>query len=43
MTGRGTIRCSKLLLATNGYTAGLLPEFEERIVPALGQILVTQP
>lgn len=43
VTARGTVRCSKLLLATNAYTAGLLPEFKQRITPCVGQVLVTEP
>ena len=43
VTARGTLRCHKLLLATNAYTAGLLPEFVGRITPCVGQVLVTEP
>jgi glycine/D-amino acid oxidase-like deaminating enzyme len=35
-TPRGTIRSRKIILATNGYTAGLLPQFKDIIVPIRG-------
>ncbi|KAJ4379002.1 hypothetical protein N0V86_005879 [Didymella sp. IMI 355093] len=35
-THRGTIIATKLVLATNAYTAGLLPGFKHKIVPVKG-------
>lgn len=37
-TSRGQILAEKVLLATNGYTSRLLPEFSDLIVPVRGQI-----
>ncbi|KAH7025170.1 FAD dependent oxidoreductase [Microdochium trichocladiopsis] len=33
---RGAIKAKKVLFATNGYTAGLAPQFKDRIVPVRG-------
>lgn len=35
-TTRGNVKCKKVVLATNAYTATLAPEFEDRIVPVKG-------
>ena len=35
-TPRGTVRAKKLVFATNAYTAGLLPRFQDVIVPMRG-------
>lgn len=35
-TDRGTIAAAKVVLATNAYTAGLLPHFKNKIVPVRG-------
>ena len=35
-TDRGTITTPKVIVTTNGYTAGLLPEYAGKIVPARG-------
>lgn len=35
-TPRGTISASKIVFATNGYTAQLLPQYERKIVPVRG-------
>lgn len=35
-TERGTITAPKVIVATNGYTAGILPEYIGKIVPARG-------
>ena len=32
-TPRGSIRAKKVVFATNGYTTGIAPEFEKKIVP----------
>ncbi len=44
-TTRGEITASKVIFATNGYTAGLLPEYTGKIVPSKGiccQIVVPE-
>ncbi|KAL4971979.1 FAD dependent oxidoreductase-domain-containing protein [Aspergillus desertorum] len=35
-TPRGILRAEKLILATNGYTSSLLPQYKETIVPVRG-------
>ncbi|KAL5341633.1 FAD dependent oxidoreductase [Aspergillus crustosus] len=35
-TERGSIKAKKVLLATNGYTAHLAPQFKDRIIPVRG-------
>ncbi|KAH7118351.1 FAD dependent oxidoreductase [Dactylonectria macrodidyma] len=35
-TPRGTVRASKIVYATNGYTSSILPEFVDKIVPVRG-------
>ncbi|KAI7969800.1 hypothetical protein EIK77_006748 [Talaromyces pinophilus] len=35
-TERGSIKAKKILLATNGYTAHLAPQFRDKIVPVRG-------
>ncbi|KAK8038305.1 Gamma-glutamylputrescine oxidoreductase [Apiospora phragmitis] len=35
-TDRGSIKAKKVLLATNGYTAKIAPQFKDRIVPVRG-------
>ena len=35
-TSRGPIKARKIVFATNGYTAGILPEYSERIIPVKG-------
>ncbi|KAL5603974.1 hypothetical protein FOVSG1_006724 [Fusarium oxysporum f. sp. vasinfectum] len=35
-TPRGTVRARKIVYATNGYTASVLPEFVHKIVPVRG-------
>ncbi|TKA22235.1 hypothetical protein B0A50_08104 [Salinomyces thailandicus] len=42
-TSRGSITTSNLILATNGYTAHLLPQFHGLIVPLHGQIVAQRP
>ncbi|KAJ4293540.1 hypothetical protein N0V90_008823 [Kalmusia sp. IMI 367209] len=36
VTGRGTLKAKKVVFATNGYTAGLLPQFRNTIIPVRG-------
>jgi glycine/D-amino acid oxidase-like deaminating enzyme len=38
VTPRGTITTKNLILATNGYTAHLLPQMQTKIVPLRGQV-----
>lgn len=35
-TERGAVHASKVIYATNGYTASILPEYKDRIVPVRG-------
>ncbi|WYZ35507.1 hypothetical protein EsH8_X_000154 [Colletotrichum jinshuiense] len=35
-TPRGTVRATKIVYATNGYTSSILPEFVDKIVPVRG-------
>ncbi|KAI8956961.1 FAD dependent oxidoreductase [Daldinia sp. FL1419] len=42
-TPRGTITTSRVLLATNGYTSHLLPQFSDLLVPTRGQISALKP
>ncbi|KAI1462658.1 FAD dependent oxidoreductase [Annulohypoxylon moriforme] len=42
-TPRGTIATSQVLLATNGYTSHLLPQFTPLIVPTQGQVSALEP
>jgi glycine/D-amino acid oxidase-like deaminating enzyme len=42
-TSRGDIKTKKLILATNGYTAHLLPKFLSKIIPLRGQITAHRP
>ncbi|KAL6251668.1 hypothetical protein RBB50_001878 [Rhinocladiella similis] len=37
-TNRGNILASKLIVASNAYTAALFPEFEEKIIPVKGVV-----
>jgi glycine/D-amino acid oxidase-like deaminating enzyme len=43
ITSRGTIRAAQVLLATDGYTDGSVPEFRRRIIPVGSFIVVTEP
>lgn len=45
-TSRGSICASKIIFATNGYTAAIAPQFEQKIVPVRGicsRIIPTVP
>ena len=42
-TSRGTIKAKRVVLATNGYTAFLAPQFQSSIVPLRGQITAHRP
>ncbi|KAH6669630.1 FAD dependent oxidoreductase [Plectosphaerella plurivora] len=37
-TPRGTIRAKKVIVATNAYTAALLPEYKNKIIPYRGAV-----
>jgi glycine/D-amino acid oxidase-like deaminating enzyme len=42
--GRGhRITCDSIVVATNAWTPQLLPEFEDKIAPVRGQIVMTEP
>jgi len=43
ITPRGKITTPALILATNGYTAHLLPQFQRTIVPLRGQVQAQRP
>jgi len=43
ITERGVVRAGSVVLATNGYTAALAPEFQEVIMPFRGQISAQRP
>ncbi|XXH00594.1 hypothetical protein Hte_006942 [Hypoxylon texense] len=42
-TSRGVVKARKVLFATNGYTAGLLPEYDEAIYAARGTVARVVP
>ncbi len=42
-TERGSIAAARVVLATNGYTASLVPRFQGSIVPVRGQIAMLRP
>lgn len=42
-TGRGTVEAGRVVLATNGYTAALVSEFQGVVVPLRGQVQVHRP
>ena len=42
-TPRGQIRARDILLATNGYTDGLLPPLRRRVIPIGSYIIATEP
>ncbi|KAI0108142.1 FAD dependent oxidoreductase [Daldinia grandis] len=42
-TPRGIIATSQVLLATNGYTSHLLPQFSDLLIPTRGQISALNP
>jgi gamma-glutamylputrescine oxidase len=39
----GDLTAPRVVIATDGYTHGLLPELDARIRPARGQVIVTEP
>ncbi len=42
-TARGTVSAEAVVIATDGYTEGLVPELDAAIAPARGQVLATAP
>ncbi len=42
-TARGSVVAKKVVVATNGYTAHLVPQFQGVIVPLRGQITAHRP
>lgn len=40
-TARGQVRCRAVIVATNGYTDGMLPELRRRIVPVGSGLIAT--
>ncbi len=42
-TACGSVRCGHVLIATNGYTDGLLPGLARSVVPVFGAIAATEP
>jgi gamma-glutamylputrescine oxidase len=42
-TDRGTVSADQVVFATDGYTHGLVPEVDQVITPARGQMLATEP
>ena len=42
-TARGTVQAEKVILATNGYTAQLLPALQGTIVPLRGHVTAQRP
>ncbi len=43
MTTLDALQAANVVLATDGYGRGLVPELDERIWPARGQVLATEP
>ena len=42
-TERGVVTADAVVVATDGYTDGLLPELDARISPVRGQVVATEP
>lgn len=43
ITAQGSVRCDKLIIATNGYTTDLWPKLRESIVPVYSMQIATDP
>lgn len=43
VTGRGSIRAKRVILATNGYTGGVVPYLEKRLIPVASYQIATEP
>lgn len=42
-TSRGTIAAKEVVIATNGYTGGLTPDLQRRVIPLASHIIATEP
>ncbi len=42
-TGRGELKASEVLIATNGYTGPLVPEIQRRVFPVGSYMVTTEP
>ena len=42
-TEKGTVRARDVVLATNGYTGGVLPWFRRRVIPIGSYVIATEP
>jgi gamma-glutamylputrescine oxidase len=42
-TAAGAVRAGRLVVATDGYTRGLVPELDAAVVAVRGQVLATEP
>lgn len=42
-TSRGTIEADEVVIATNGYTGGLTPDLQRRVIPLASHIIATEP
>lgn len=42
-TSRGTIAAREVVIATNGYTGGLTPDLQRRVIPLASHIIATEP
>ncbi|MDP3415076.1 FAD-binding oxidoreductase [Falsiroseomonas sp.] len=42
-TSRGTIAADEVVIATNGYTGGLTPDLQRRVIPLASHIIATEP
>jgi glycine/D-amino acid oxidase-like deaminating enzyme len=42
-TTRGNLSCDQVFIATNGYTDGIVPDLQRRIVPIGSYIIATEP
>ena len=42
-TSRGSLRANEVLIATNGYTDGQVPEVARRVIPVGSYIIATEP
>lgn len=43
VTGRGSIVANRVVLATNGYTGGVVPYLQRRVVPVASYQIATEP
>ena len=42
-TGRGTVRCRNVMVATNGYTGNATPALQKRLLPIVSYMVATEP